>query len=359
MIRVCHSLQAAGYDVTLVGRQQPRSLPLVERSFRQERLACWRQAGKLFYLEYNLRLLWYLFWRKPDIVNAVDLDTLLPGYLVTLWWGRICVYDAHEYFTEVPEVVRRPLVQSAWSALADWVIPRLKYAYTVGPGLAAIMSKRYGIPFGVVRNLPLRQERSFPPPHATSGQKVILYQGMLNEGRGLATAILALKQIRESTNHDLVLWLAGHGDVQEDLEKLVSTEGLEDQVRFLGFITPEELPKLTAQAWLGLNLLANTGLSYYYSLANKTFDYIQAGLPGLHADFPEYRALQEQYDTFLLVNDLDVDLVAEAIMSLLDDPERYAQLVAHNRAAAAVLTWEQEEAVLLDIYNQESFTPQR
>jgi glycosyltransferase involved in cell wall biosynthesis len=353
MIRICRSLQGAGYEVTLVGRQQPHSLPLVERSFRQERLACWAQAGKLFYLEHNLRLLWYLFWRKPDIVNAVDLDTLLPGYLVTRWRGGTCVYDAHEYFTEVPEVVRRPPVQRAWSALADWVIPRLEYAYTVGPGLAAIMSKRYGIPFGVVRNLPLRREQS-SPPSATSGPKVILYQGMLNEGRGLATAILALKQIRERTNYELVLWLAGHGDVQADLEELVRAEGLEDQVRFLGFISPEELPELTAQAWLGLNLLANTGLSYYYSLANKTFDYIQAGLPALHANFPEYRALQEQYDTFLLVNDLDVELVAAAIKSLLDDPERYTQLVAHNRAAATDLIWEREEAVLLAIYHKES-----
>ncbi|WP_205127803.1 hypothetical protein, partial [Okeania hirsuta] len=54
---------------------------------------------------------------------------------------------------------------------------------------------------------------------------------------------------------------------------------LQKQVKFLGYLDPEELRRITPQAHLGLNLLENKGLSYYYSLANKTFDYLQAGLP--------------------------------------------------------------------------------
>jgi glycosyltransferase involved in cell wall biosynthesis len=346
MIRICGTLQAAGYQVTLVGRQLPHSLALVDQPFRQHRLRCWFHVGKLFYLEYNLRLLYYLYRQKPTIINAVDLDTLLPGYLIRRLRGAVCVYDAHEYFTEVPEVVRRPRVQRLWSALADWVIPSLEYAYTVAPALAELMTERYRTPFAVVRNVPYRQ--FLPPERVIPEEKIIFYQGVLNEGRGLEAAILAMTQLPPT----LVLQIAGTGDLEGKLHQLVIDHQLHDRVRFLGFVPPAELPALTEKAWLGLNLLENTGLSYYYSLANKTFDYLQAGVPALHMDFPEYRALHDQFDTFELLADLDIDTIASAIQGLIDRPDRYTQLQQNNLKAAEYLTWEEEEKKLLAIYQE-------
>lgn len=345
MIRICSTLQAAGYQVTLVGRQLPHSLPLVDHPFRQHRLRCRFHAGKLFYLEYNLRLLYYLFRQRTTIINAVDLDTLLPGYLISRLQSSICVYDAHEYFTEVPEVIRRPRVQRLWAALADWIIPSLQHAYTVGPALAELMSERYGTPFSVVRNVPYRQ--SAPSAKVVPEEKIIFYQGMLNEGRGLEAAILAIEQLPPN----FVLHIAGTGDLEKQLHQLVQDNQLQDRVRFLGFVPPAQLPVLTEKAWLGLNLLENTGLSYYYSLANKTFDYIQFGVPALHMDFPEYRALHDQYDTFELVTDLEVDTIASSIQGLINNPDRYAQLQYNNLQAAKFLTWEEEEKKLLAVYN--------
>ena len=344
MIRICGTLQAAGYQVTLVGRELPHSLPLVDHPFRQHRLLCWFHAGKLFYLEYNLRLLYHLFRQRPTIINAVDLDTLLPGYLISRLQRSVCVYDAHEYFTEVPEVIRRPRVQRLWAVLADWIIPSLQHAYTVAPALADIMSERYGTPFDVVRNVPYRQTASVERvvPH----EKIIFYQGVLNEGRGLESAILAIEQLPSN----FVLQIAGTGDLEQKLHQLMQDHQLQDRVRFLGFVPPAQLPALTEKAWLGLNLLENTGLSYYYSLANKTFDYIQAGVPALHMDFPEYRALHDQYDTFELLADLEVESIAAAIQGLINNPNRYAQLQDNNLQAAKSLIWEEEEKKLLGIY---------
>ncbi|RMF04386.1 MAG: glycosyltransferase, partial [Bacteroidetes bacterium] len=85
MIRICSSLQAAGHEVCLVGRRLPHSPALVPRSFRQHRLPCWFRRGKLFYLEFQLRLLIYLLRHPPEVINAIDLDTLLPAYLLSRW----------------------------------------------------------------------------------------------------------------------------------------------------------------------------------------------------------------------------------------------------------------------------------
>jgi len=343
MQRICRSLVKGGYRVTLVGRQRLDSEPLRKESYEQLRLRCRYNKGKLFYLDYNWRLLRYLLSHPFDIVNAVDLDTLLPGFWASRIKKKACVYDAHEYFTEVPEVVRRPLVKRTWELAARLTIPRLRYAYTVGPALAEALQQHYNTPFAVIRNVPL-QEKATPEANP-SGAPVILYQGALNEGRGLEYAVKAMVHLKEAE-----LWLAGEGDLSASLRYLVRDLGLEDRVHFLGFILPENLKLITQQASIGLNLLESRGLSYYYSLANKAFDYIQAGVPSIHMAFPEYRRINEQQRVFHLIHELTVDSVRLAIERLLQDQAYYHQLQQNCLSAREIYTWEQEEAALLDFY---------
>jgi glycosyltransferase involved in cell wall biosynthesis len=123
-------------------------------------------------------------------------------------------------------------------------------------------------------------------------------------------------------------------------------------------VPPAELPALTKQAWLGLNLLENLGLSYYYSLANKAFDYIQAGLPSVQMDFPEYRALQEEFGVFCLLKTLSPDSLTLAIQQLMEHPEQYNSLQENCLEAAKVLCWEKEEKQLLALFENAIRTPE-
>ncbi len=91
-------------------------------------------------------------------------------------------------------------------------------------------------------------------------------------------------------------------------------------------------------------------MSYYYSLANKAFDYIQAGIPSIHMNFPEYRALNDQFDVFLLLDTLTPEAIAIAIQRLLDDSAVYQQLHHHCLIAREVLNWEIEETRLIELY---------
>jgi len=343
MIRICTSLSNAGYNVLLVGRIRSFSKPLVSRPFDQLRLNCFFNQGKLFYIEYNIRLLFFLFFRSFDIISAVDLDTLAPAYICAKIRRKICVYDAHEYFSEVPEVVNRPSVKRVWEALAQWLIPKIQHCYTVGQSLADELSARYQNTFAVIRNLPWRSE--IPATKSSPNRPILLYQGVLNDGRGLEAAIGALQQLKA-----VELWLAGEGDLSAELRTLAKESGVADRVQFLGYLTPEALKDLTPQATIGLNLLENKGLNYYYSLANKAFDYIQAGLPAIHMDFPEYRLLNEEYQIGKLIKDLKPESLQAAIEELLDNPQEYEKIRQNCRLAAQELTWEQEEKKLLQIY---------
>lgn len=345
MHRICGSLARAGFEVELVGRLRRESRPLPERPFRQTRLRCRFEKGKAFYLEYNLRLLWYLLRSRFDSLCSVDLDTIVPVWLAGRLQGAQLVYDAHEYFTEVPEVIRRPRVQGIWEWVARRFIPRMDRCYTVGPALAERFERAYGTPFEVIRNLPMRQQGQ--AARALHSKPVFLYQGALNEGRGLEALIGVMPQFPDAT-----LLLAGEGDLSDTLRRMVQNLGLEEQVRFLGYVQPSELPVFTSQATIGFNILENKGLSYYYSLANKAFDYIQAGLPSVQMDFPEYRRIQEQYGVFQLVPDLDPETLSAAIRRLLEDGAFYAEMSRNCLKAAAELCWEEEEERLLRIYKE-------
>lgn len=352
MHRICSSLQAAGHQVVLVGRLKKNSQPLPQRPYQQHRLPMFFQRGKLFYLEYNLRLWRYLRKQRFEAINSVDLDSLLAGYLAkqkTSFW----VFDAHEYFSETPEVVGRPLVRWLWRRLAHWLIPKTSARYTVGEALANIFSAEYGLAFGVVRNLPLRKALPAYQPSSQQQPKVILYQGMLNEGRGIENMIEAMRLLPDGFQ----LCLLGDGDLLDGSRKTGtacrSSADLEavHKIVFRGFIPPEALPTLTREAWLGINLLDAKSPSYYFSLANKCFDYIQAGLPSLQMDFPEYQGLQTQYGCFVLVPHLAPELLAQTILQLANDTPRYEKLRQNCYQAAEILCWEQEEEKLLKMWD--------
>lgn len=348
MQRICSTLCAEGHEVTLVGRFRKTSPLLPAADYRQIRLLCWFDQGKLFYLEYNLRLFWWLLLRKSfDVYTSIDLDTIMPCLGVARLKGKKCHYDAHEYFSEVPEVVDRPLTKWIWELVARICIPRVDRAYTIGPALAQIFQKRYGIPFQVVRNMPFQNSSPLSTPQLlnSSTPPIILYQGVLNAGRGLETAIAAMQKIEGA-----VLWLAGEGDLSEELRQLAKDLQVESKVCFLGYLTPVELRSVTLQASIGLNLLENRGLSYYYSLANKAFDYVQAGVPSIQMNFPEYLALQEEHRVFYLINRLEVEVLVRAIEHLLGDNELYLAMQANCRAAATEWCWEQEKGSLAEIY---------
>jgi glycosyltransferase involved in cell wall biosynthesis len=343
MHRICRTLAEKGHEVLLVGRTLPGSAPLDTQIFAQKRLNCIFRKGFLFYAAYNLRLFFYLLFAPFDAVCSIDLDTLPAGFAATLLRRKKRIFDAHEYFTEVPEVVHRPLVKQVWKWVAGVCLPFYRHAYTVGPALAEIFSRQYGIPFGVVRNVPMRQAEAPDAPPAEP--RIILYQGALNEGRGIEAMLEAMTQL-----HGVQLLLAGEGDLSASLRDRAAALKLADRVRFLGYVKPDALGELTRHAWLGINLLEHRGQSYYYSLANKFFDYVQAGAPVLTMNFPEYRALNGEFEVAILLDDLSPVQLAASVQYLMETPSRYKTLQDQCRLAREVWNWENEQKKLLDIW---------
>ena len=342
MIKTANTLVDLGYEVELIGRLRHNSIALTDKKFNQIRLICLFEKGKLFYIEYNLKLFFYLKRIKYHRIIAVDLDTIIPAYYASKHKNVLKYYDAHEYFPEMPEVVRRPLIKKIWTFIERKFVPKFDYHYTVSKGLKNIFEALYDKPFALIRNLP---KQIHTEPHHSS-KKFILYQGALNEGRGLEALLLAIKNLPF-----VHLKLAGEGDLSNTLRKLTKDYKIEDRVEFLGYLPPPLLKEITSKAYIGVNLLENRGLNYYHSLANKFFDYIQHQIPSINMDFPEYRAIQETYHCTYLIENLEIETIKRAIGDLYEDPKLYQNLQDNCLKARVHLNWENESEIFKTTLN--------
>lgn len=343
MIKTANSLVSFGYQVTILGRRKKPIYNDMGHPFEVKRFSNLFSKGFLFYAEHNLRLFLHLLYHNYDIVCSVDLDTVFPAAILRKWKGYKLVYDAHEYFTEVPELVHRPYVKAVWKSIERYAMSRIDTLYTVSIGISDMFKSEYARPCSIIYNFPRKRDQEEDPRR--SKDKIILYQGDLNEGRGLESMIQSMIDIPQCQLH-----IVGDGYSRKKLEDLVTQLGLEDSVIFLGYILPNELKEYTDRAWLGLNLLENKGLNHYYSLANKFFDTIQAGVPVLTMDFPEYRYFEEQYHCALLIPDLDPQTIRAAILHLLSNQNIYDDLVKNCHLAGRFLNWEAQEEKLSSIY---------
>lgn len=344
MQRIATTLQEAGYEVTLIGRRLSDSLPLYQQVYQQKRLSLFFEKGKLFYVEYNLRLLWHLLWNRYDIFSAVDLDTAMPHYWVSSIKKRPFVYDAHEYFPEVPEVVNRPHIRRVWEWVEGLIVPRADAVYTVSRSIAAIFYTKYQKKVSLIRNISVLREGV---KQHSANKPYVIYQGAVNVGRGLETLIEAMQYV------ECDLYICGKGDVWEACQELSASWGLTHKVRFWGQVNPEDLRPLTAGALLGFNCYApHQGTSYYLSLANRFFDYLHAGIPQICSNYPEYIHLNKQYDVAVLIEELTVENVVTEINRFLEDSQLREEFRYRCVAAAKVLNWQEEGKKLVAIYEE-------
>jgi glycosyltransferase involved in cell wall biosynthesis len=349
--KTAKTLYEHNYDVRVVGAKRRKSKALTKQSYQTGRIAMLFQRGPLFYAEWNIRLFFKLLFVKTDLIHANDLDTLPACFLVSRLRRKKLVYDSHEYFTELEEIQHRSFVKKTWTKLERWLFKKPQQVYTVNESIAAIYREKYKRVVGVVRNLPLKSDDHLVETTPVSlpfkaEKKILLSQGAgLHHNRGLEELILSLKYLPE----EFVLVFAGSGLAVDDLKQLSANEQLEDRVHFTGLLPFYDLRALTQKAWLGLSLDKPSSLNHLYSLPNKLFDYIHAGVPVVVGRLPEVAAIIEQYRCGWVIDEVKPELIAKAVLKADNDKEEYHLRKQNCLPAAGELNWENEEPVLLDI----------
>ncbi len=317
--RSCTLLTELGYNVFLIGRVKKDSPEMPQRVYGYKRMKLLFEKGAVFYAVLNFRLFFELLFTRVDYLFANDLDTLPAAYLISKLKRVPLIYDSHELFTEVPELVERPYIQKIWLQIEKWIFPKLKFAITVNESIAQIFENKYHTKVAVVRNVPIRIAAIQPLSKTElelSGQtKMLIIQGSgLNVDRGIEEAVLAMEHI-----HNAVLFLVGSGDVIPKVKKMVLDKGLSQKVRFVGRLPYREMLRYTASADLGLALDKPLSLNYALALPNKVFDYLQASTPILASPLKEIERIVIQYNCGTVIQKVDPIEIATRINTLFDN----------------------------------------
>ena len=310
----------------------------------------------------SLSLYWFEAARsaaawKPDIVHANDGNTLAPAMWVSRACGAKIVYDAHELWRHRNVRTDRPVAPLVEAAIEKFAIARAAGVITVSPSIATWLLKAYDLPVRptLVRNIP-RAPLGEPTTQVPAGHlrsmaglaadtQVIAYGGRITTSRGIEDTLQALALLPTSTH--FVLLGYGEPDYVGTLITLIAELGVTDRVHFVGAVASDQVAAALADADLSVVFVRPVCLSYEFSLPNKLFESIHAGLPIAAANLPDTAALVREHG----VGDIfDVDSPADmaaTIAAVLADPQRYRDAAT---VAATELTWQHEEEALLGLY---------
>ena len=338
------------YKITLIGRLKKDSKPLNQRTYNVHRMSLRFEKGFKFYAEYNLRLFFYLLFHRRGVYFSNDLDTLLPNFLMSQLKGSRLIYDSHEYFTEVPELIGREKVRAIWLRIESYILPKLKTMFTVNETLAKIYSEKYHIPVHPVRNVPklegYRKNENTQNIRAKYGiaptDFLLIYQGAVNKDRGLEELMEAFTYLPEAYH----LLIIGSGDVhQQLLEKTLELEL--HRVHFTGQIPFSELATYTIQADLGVSLEKSTNLNYRFALPNKVFDYLASGVPILVSPLTELCGILDKHNVGKLLPSHEPKEIAETIEAIFANQNQLAIWKENTQKAREEYCWEKEEKRLV------------
>lgn len=343
----CITLQKQGYEVLLVGRKQKKSPPMDSRPYACHRMRLLFEKGPLFYAEYNIRLFIFLIFHNATLLFSNDLDTILPCLLISRIKRSKVLFDSHEYFTETPELVHRPRVQSVWKRIEAYSVPRLGKLITVNESIANLFREKYGVEVFVVRNIPI--SRTLPPKGESQplglpvNKQLLVIQGSgINVQRGAEELVQAMRYLPHC--HLLII---GGGDVLPILKEMVAEYEISERVSFLPRMPYTQMMTYTQWAKLGFTLDKDTNLNYRFSLPNKLFDFIQAGVPMVASHLVEIERIIRQYDIGTFIDEHTPEAIANTIKSVLENETQYAVWKQNLKRAAAELSWENEEKELI------------
>jgi len=350
--KTCQTLTGMGFEVLLVGRKLPDSPQMDKRDYAHHRMKLFFTKGAFFYAEYNIRLFFFLLFNNFTLLTSNDLDTLLSNYLISKIKGKPLVYDSHEYFTEVPELVNRPMVQKVWKHIEKWIFPKLNDVFTVNESIADLFEKNYNLRPYVVRNIPFKKtvqtNKSRKELGLPEDKFILILQGSgINVDRGSEEMIEAMEYINNA-----ILLIVGGGDVIGTLKKMAEKPSIKGKVIFKPRQAYNNLMQYTANADLGLTLDKDTNLNYRFSLPNKIFDYIQAGIPVLASNLPEIRKVIEQYGIGYFVPSHQPRQIADKVNKIIKNSKQLNIWKRNLIFAANDLTWEKESKIIKRVYSK-------
>jgi glycosyltransferase involved in cell wall biosynthesis len=360
--KICQTLHEDGYRVLLIGRRNKNSLPLKSRDYQTDRLKMWFGRSIFYYAEFNIRLFFRLYRSKGDIYLGNDLDVMPATLLIADMKRKPLVYDSHEYFLGMAGMDQKPVRRNIWRYIESRVFTKLKYMYTVSESIRNLYRRDYDKKLFVVRNLPLKNQPAMElsPDEITwiesidrqipENKNLLILQGAgINESRGAEELVYSMLFLDSARYHLLII---GGGDVFEILKKIIAQNRLSNKITLIPKVPFAVLGHFTRKAKLGFSIDKPAVLNHKYSLPNKLFEYLHAGVPVLASRLIEQEKIIHQYDVGGFIENHQPEHIAQRIKEIFAEPEILQQWKKNTCRLREELNWENESKIVIDIFKQ-------
>jgi glycosyltransferase involved in cell wall biosynthesis len=360
--REARTLVEAGHRVVVIAEGTP---PEAAREGRQgyEVVRVGRPLGRIPFLRfvaYRQRMVHTLVATRPDVLHAHDADSLEPVGAAARRLRVPFVYDAHELWLKQ---LRRGRSRAYWSAFIAYYAlierlyaPRAAAAVTVSAPIAAYLEHHYHRQFELIPNYPevgpdlIRHEiRALPGTASIPAEApIVLRLGGLTPGRGVEQLVAAMVDVP----HAHLVFL-GAGPLTGAVVSEAGELGIGGRVHVLAPVPEEEVVGYAASAAVGVSPAIATSLNDAYSLPNKLFQYMAAGIPVVASDFKHLQEIVVTPGAGILADMRRPATLAAALNAILGDTQRAREMGANaRRAVLTTFNWASASQTLLAIYRR-------
>lgn len=299
-------------------------------------------------------------WRA-DVYHVHEVESLLAGIFAKWITGAKLVFDAHECFhftaARFQSGWRARWTTAVWKRLLRWMSRRADQVIVVSYSNESFYRDFCGCEkVTIIHNSPLPE--LFPcAPRTPEAERTVVHNSTLQGDRGLYQLLEALAIVkRRRPVRFLNVGMIAKED-QAGFEERVRELGLVDDVEVTGWLEYEAVGPALARGAIGLLTLQPTQ-NNYHTLHNKLFNCMSTGQAIIGPKGSDTELVLQRTDCGLAVDMTDPAALADAILELLENPERTQQLGRNaRRAIEEEFGWHKMEAELARIYRELDAAP--
>lgn len=244
----------------------------------------------LFLIQYFFKVSKFALTNKVSLVNSHSITDLPVAYWIALLNRARLVYDTHELETERNGLT--PISKKVYKRIEQALIYKADHIFVVSESIRQWYIDRYNLDnkkISTVKNIPkpftaqpannLFEEQLGISPSSIK----FLYQGGLFYGRGIPMLLDAFSKV----GPDKHLIIMGYGEYSDIV---VAYSKKHANIHYVPAVPPSEVLYYSCSADVGIALIENICLSYYYCMPNKLYEYYLAGIPSIVSNFPDMKS---------------------------------------------------------------------
>ena len=348
-IKEITSLVNAGYRVKYHvadgdGNQTKNGVEIIDYGVIPSGCRIWYRIKRMFQVVTRSGL------KRGDWVHFHD-GIFVPFALLLALKGCRIIYDVHEDYPRQVLNSRFPrVIKVVWGKTLEgfeWFSNFTFMAYfTATPKIAERFSSEKT---WIIHNFPILNELQAESSNQEDVKKdYFIYIGGLAEVRGVKEMVDAVG-CAASINPRIMLALGGNYSPVSLRDELKNKEGW-SYTQELGWLEREQVASWLSMGKAGLVTLHPTK-NYPDAYPVKLFEYMSASLPVIASDFPLWNKIINEANCGILVDPLNPVAISEAMLWIMDNPEKAAQMgVSGRKAVVEHYNWKNEESKLIDVY---------